>query len=57
MSVLLSIRTRNKQKAVAIATKHEKTQKNIDFSIKVGYNNIWSCIKLNKKCKKLNKKY
>nr|DAJ09180.1 MAG TPA: hypothetical protein [Caudoviricetes sp.] len=39
MSVLLSIRTRNKQKAVAIATKHEKTQKNIDFSIKVGYNN------------------
>ena len=39
MSVLLLIRTRNKQKAVAIAPKQEKTQKNIDFSIKVGYNN------------------
>ena len=39
MSILLLIRTRNKQKAIAIATKHEKNTKNIDFSIKVGYNN------------------
>ena len=39
MFALLLIKTRNKQKAVAIATKYEKNTKNIDFSIKVGYNN------------------
>ena len=39
MFALLLISTRNKQKAVAIATKHGKNTKNIDFSIKVGYNN------------------